>query len=452
MNTREVTLLSSTGTRTRIPSFCLDRLSHLHINAETPQLGLAAAFALFDFSTDQVRHLGYEIEQFGSPLANLRTTYVSPTPRSELSRFTDTVAAELKIGSPTPVTDLLEQLCIALRLQSLQLRRPESLSGGETAKVILTAHLARAPNVIILDRMLDEFDRDSRIALRNFLRDATHPMVVVTIGSYCESFLPDAELAITSPQAELRTELFTSELAADGEAPSSLTIRTESFNSHDPRPLFSVRNLAVRRAGREVLLNFGFTVQSGELCWLLGPNGCGKSTLLEALCGLLPISPTAEFRIWRGVEKQAEFSLAKVSSYSPQDPEGDITELTLLDEVRLAQETVARTRIAENITEAWLDRLAVSPSRRRLPLSDDVQNRKLASVLAAFARNRPLVLLDEPTLFLDNTGREVVSAAMIAHLEQGGGVICATHDSGFRRLHARLQAETDARRSHERTL
>ena len=78
MNTREITLTSSDGTQLRIHSFCIEPKGHLHINAGTPQLSLAVAFSLFDSSTDQIRHLGYEIEQFGPPLAKVRTDLREP--------------------------------------------------------------------------------------------------------------------------------------------------------------------------------------------------------------------------------------------------------------------------------------------------------------------------------------------------------------------------------------
>lgn len=434
--------MNGCGTKTRLPTFHLQPPSHLHIDAETPQLGLASAFAMFDVMTKQVSQLGYEIQQFGSPLTTHRIAYVSPTPRSELSGFTETVAGELRIGSPAPVEDVLEQLCKAFRLESLLFRRPEELSGGETAKVILTAHLARLPDVLILDRVLDELDQNSRIAFHVFLKKTTHAMVVVTTGSNCNGFPSDAEISINGPQVMLRTRPDPSEFAADGGIPLELVLQTNSSpNSHDSHPIVSVCGMTVRRANREVLVNLGFTVKSGDLCWLLGPNGCGKSTLLEALCGLVPTTPTTEFRIFGSAGEQVESNLARMAAYAPQDPDGDVTELTLMDEVRLAQQAVMGARISETATEAWLDRLAVSPILRRLPLSDDVQNRKLASVLAAFARNRPLVLLDEPTLFLDKSGLEVVSAAIATHLNQGGAVICATHDPRFRQRHARPQGE-----------
>jgi ABC-2 type transport system ATP-binding protein len=47
-----------------------------------------------------------------------------------------------------------------------------------------------------------------------------------------------------------------------------------------------VRDLVVRRGGREVLRSIGFTIEQGSVTGLLGPSGCGKSTLMRSLVGV----------------------------------------------------------------------------------------------------------------------------------------------------------------------
>ena len=47
-----------------------------------------------------------------------------------------------------------------------------------------------------------------------------------------------------------------------------------------------VRDLVVRRGGREVLKAIGFTIEVGSVTGLLGPSGCGKSTLMRSLVGV----------------------------------------------------------------------------------------------------------------------------------------------------------------------
>ncbi|MEV4128892.1 ABC transporter ATP-binding protein [Nocardia sp. NPDC049707] len=56
---------------------------------------------------------------------------------------------------------------------------------------------------------------------------------------------------------------------------------TDLHSSH----AVEVRNLTVRRGGREVLHNISVTIPRGSLTGLLGPSGCGKTTLMRSIVG-----------------------------------------------------------------------------------------------------------------------------------------------------------------------
>ncbi|MFX0574773.1 ABC transporter ATP-binding protein [Nocardia nepalensis] len=50
-------------------------------------------------------------------------------------------------------------------------------------------------------------------------------------------------------------------------------------------PAVEVRNLCVRRGGREVLHDISLTIPRGSITGLLGPSGCGKTTLMRSIVG-----------------------------------------------------------------------------------------------------------------------------------------------------------------------
>jgi ABC-2 type transport system ATP-binding protein len=56
---------------------------------------------------------------------------------------------------------------------------------------------------------------------------------------------------------------------------------TDLHSSH----AVEVRNLTVRRGGREVLHNISLTIPRGSITGLLGPSGCGKTTLMRSIVG-----------------------------------------------------------------------------------------------------------------------------------------------------------------------
>jgi ABC-type nitrate/sulfonate/bicarbonate transport system ATPase subunit len=53
-------------------------------------------------------------------------------------------------------------------------------------------------------------------------------------------------------------------------------------------PVLRARDVAVARAGTEVVRGVDLDLHAGEVVVVIGPNGAGKSTLLVALAGLLP--------------------------------------------------------------------------------------------------------------------------------------------------------------------
>ena len=54
--------------------------------------------------------------------------------------------------------------------------------------------------------------------------------------------------------------------------------------------MLKIEQLSVRYEQKEVVHNFSFDVQKGEVLSIIGPNGSGKSTILKAVARMLPYS------------------------------------------------------------------------------------------------------------------------------------------------------------------
>ena len=181
-------------------------------------------------------------------------------------------------------------------------------------------------------------------------------------------------------------------------------------------------NLTVTRGYRTVFTGLGFAVPEGGALILAGANGAGKSTLLRILAGLLPVE-TGEVRLG-DVSLRAE--------------RGDFIDQVLhtghLDALKpafTAWETLAfqadlygasRKRIAGALEALDLGFLADQPVR----VLSAGQKRRLGLARLALVE-RPLWLLDEPTVSLDAASAERVAEMARAHCAQGGMVVAATH-------------------------
>lgn len=183
-----------------------------------------------------------------------------------------------------------------------------------------------------------------------------------------------------------------------------------------------VENLRSVRAGRTVFAGLNVEAAAGEAVILAGPNGAGKSTLLRILAGLLhPDGGDARF---------GEVSL--------REDRGGFQDQLLytghLDAVKPAltvQETLVfwahiygepREAAIPAMQALALDRLADHPVRT---LSAGQRRRLGLSRLALI--DRPLWLLDEPTVSLDAESSVRVAELARKRCETGGIVVAATH-------------------------
>ncbi len=201
--------------------------------------------------------------------------------------------------------------------------------------------------------------------------------------------------------------------------------------------ILRARGLAVgyraRRARCEVLRGINLDVQGGELVCLLGPNGIGKSTLLRTLVGLQP--PLAGDITIDGEP------LATLSQSALARRVGVVlTERVVVDTLR-ARRVVELGRYAHSGwwgTLGAADRAAIDwvvnavgaahlMDRDFSRLSDGERQRVM--IARALAQEPSLLVLDEPTAFLDVTSRvELWGLLRQLVVQRQLAVIVSTHD------------------------
>jgi len=170
--------------------------------------------------------------------------------------------------------------------------------------------------------------------------------------------------------------------------------------SPNDRPLLEVRDLLVRRSGREVLHGLNLEVRAGEIFGLLGPNGAGKTTLFHVLTGLL--NPTSgELRLDGRSVAPSDPELRARAGVVFQEPALD-PRLSARVNLMLAAGLyrVGRRQAAER-AEELLERARLL-DRADEPVSRFSGGMRRRVELARALIHRPSILiLDEPTTGLD---------------------------------------------------
>ncbi|OWK36973.1 energy-coupling factor ABC transporter ATP-binding protein [Fimbriiglobus ruber] len=179
--------------------------------------------------------------------------------------------------------------------------------------------------------------------------------------------------------------------------------------------------------GRTALAGVGFEVRAGERIALVGPNGAGKTTLFLRLCGVLPGK--------RGQAVVAGFDpadpthrkkLPGVVGVVFQNPDDQLFSATVLEDVAFGPLNlgVAAAEAREQASAA-LARVGLPAAGDRAPYRLSGGEKRRAALAGVLAMEPQVMLLDEPSMFLDPRGRRELIGLLTA---LPGTMIIATHD------------------------
>lgn len=180
--------------------------------------------------------------------------------------------------------------------------------------------------------------------------------------------------------------------------------------------------IRVERGGRLALTAPDFAVQAGEAAVLTGPNGAGKSTLLRALAGLLPVAGGDAIFGTMSLSEDREAFGEQVAYAGHLDAVKPA--LSISDNLAAWAEIYGAplARVAPALAQFSLDHIADAPAA----YCSAGQKRRLG-LARLLVMDRPLWLLDEPTVSLDLASTKVFAGAVADHCAAGGIAVAATH-------------------------
>ncbi len=382
------------------------------------------------------------------------TQLVMSSVRAELA-----LALENRGHSATAVARGVEEVALALGIDSLLDRTTHELSGGEKQRVALGAALAGRPRLVLLDEptsQLDPVAGDELIGLLRRLNQEWETTIVLAehrlerclssvdrviamdrgrIG--CDSgphaFLEWAAKhspALQTPAAKLFA-LIGLHPAPTGVRGARATLRAHSLLPEEGPPATPPRSRSepqakakakARRAttppaalecsgvwhelhrGPAILRGVTLRVQPGESIALMGRNGAGKSTLLRHAAGLL--EPTRGRVAHAG---RVALLLQNPGDYFVHD--------------RVADEAPQQALAAFGLTQ-----LAQQNPR---DLSGGERQRLALAIVTGSGEAPAVLALDEPTRGMDREAKAELARELRRRAMQGQAVIVATHDPEF---------------------
>lgn len=196
----------------------------------------------------------------------------------------------------------------------------------------------------------------------------------------------------------------------------------------------SMQNINKAFGANRVLLDVDFSLETGEICALLGENGAGKSTLMNILGGVLPADGGSITLDGNPVRFQKAMDSLDAGIGFIHQELNLINDLTIYENMFLThlprkgllldRETM-RAKTRELFRKMDLD---LDPNTMVRDL--DASYKQIVEISRALMQEASIIIMDEPTTSLTDPEIQRVFAMMRRLKEQGVGIIFISHKLG----------------------
>ena len=403
----------------------------------------------------------------GTPLNKLsareradKIAFVPSDPLLMFSGIRTTLGGELDlawrmIGQSLDIqSNFLADVINAFRLQDLLARDPFTLSGGEAARAALAIALLKKPQLLILDQMMDQLDTYSKSECRSAINSLLpHESAIIETASRVSDLAISAGLTEISFHClgfpKLHGSVWKSALSQRGRSDVLTTAEPENqifgFERAIPKtaqleppsvPLLRLQGLRFQYPDSGFKIGpLDIFAESGERIAIVGKNGVGKTTLLKCLALLeKPQFEKLEVngRDGRAVVVPGDKHLhewAQTALYCFQRPEDQLYLGSVFEELTA---TARRFQVAGSEERAlkFADNFGLTGMLNRSPFDLSRGHRRLLPIINALAIAPPLLLLDEPTVGLDDDQVRILTDLLLTATSQSV-VFMISHDRDF---------------------
>ena len=199
------------------------------------------------------------------------------------------------------------------------------------------------------------------------------------------------------------------------------------------KSIFTIEQLTTGYGQQTIIEDLSLKILKGKVTTIIGPNGCGKSTLLKSIGRLLKKQSGNIFLLNQDLEKMSSKEIAKQLAILSQSPSGPgqlkVHELVAYGRYphrqnlgKLTQEDQVKIRWAMEVTNT------LELATRDLEALSGGQRQRVWLAMA-LAQETDILLLDEPTTYLDMAHQlEVLEIAKKLNEDHQCTVVMVLHD------------------------
>ncbi len=200
--------------------------------------------------------------------------------------------------------------------------------------------------------------------------------------------------------------------------------------------IIETKNLTYTYPGatKPSIADVSIKVEKGEFVLITGPSGCGKTTLCRCFNGLVPHFYQGELKgeitvAGEDVLKRHTYEMAKRVGLVFQNPENQLFALSVEKDVAFGLENlgVIRAEIRKKVDWA-LNQTGIYDLRERSPHEISGGQQQRVAIAAVLAMEPEIIVLDEPTSFLDPLSAEKIFDVIYdLNRKQGITVVLVEH-------------------------
>lgn len=289
-----------------------------------------------------------------------------------------------------------------------------TLSSGERKKALLNHLIKSNPDFLLIENPFDALDVESVRLLKEHLEVLSKTISIVLVFNRKEDILSFISQVLTSKENGLElisTENYLHSDTAHFILKKKITIPNSLKEFQEiPNELIRFKNVDVSYDERKILNNINWTIKKGEFWELRGENGSGKSTLLTMINGDNPKAYGQDIEIfgkrkgsgesvWDIKQKIGYFTPAMMDLFDGNHSVLNMVISGLKDSIGLY---IQSTELEIHLANEWLDLIDLS-SKKALKFRDLNENEKrLVLIARAMIKQPPLLILDEPTVGLND--------------------------------------------------
>ena len=397
--------------------------------ASASALTLASASALTSASASALTLTSASASALTSASASALTSASVPAATSASASASASAAAAAAISSALP-GQTAPAVLYPVRMEDAALLLKKA---DETA-------VHAAAQALWQDMFRENRDERNHTAAANPLANTSQDIRTGTMTDAKSEIMPDV-LSETKPGALSGTFSGTFSDAMPGRRSCTFSdaksvavsgVHTGHGKSTDQKDLLSLSGISFSYDGKtNVLSSLDFSLDERPTA-IIGQNGAGKTTLLKLMKGLL--KPTSGLIRFRGedLSKKDIAALAGSIGYVFQNPDDQIFKNTVLAETAFGPLQLGRSaEEARKRSVEALETLGLASLQNENPYDLDLSDRKLVALASVLSMQPDVLLLDEPTIAQDLSGKKRIAAVIREFAASGRSVAAILHDMEF---------------------